>query len=544
MSRDSFLSARGTSSSDAAALCGLLVVAGLVRAHAWSQTAVMFNDGPVFLALAEAIGNGQWAAVLAHPYHPLYPLSIAALAQTGLGLEASGVAVSVLGGLLSITALWVFLRQCFGSGIEWLGAWTAALHPWAVDFSSDVMSDGLYTGLYLAGFAALARLAERPSRSAAVTCGALAALAYLVRPEGLGLVVIALVLLGWRIFLERRERSAARKSLVAVLLVSLLVISPYVGWLSWRAGELTLTQKKSVGALVRGRARPDRDDAAAKLAEREVPQAEIWLPQSSRPIDSAVAPPSRDFVGLVGAFGRVLRTSISAIGHEVLVFALIGWLGVGRLAARASPRPWRDRAIGMSIVAYSGLLVLLVWGAGYVSRRHALPAWLPLLGFSAMGWQYLGERITRRLALDPGFLGDPSTRRRWMRALVLALVVVLVLVWGPRDLRARRADRVALREAAEWLAETHPESGPVAAQKLRTAYYARAPHVPLPPGTERRLELDLRAGAARWVVIDEQRLGDHLGLEQGVGDWLRLVRAQRAHGRTAWVLEVIPEPAG
>jgi hypothetical protein len=61
---------------------------------AWSRTAVLFNDGPIFLALADALRAGRVADVLAHPHHPLYPALIASLEQLGFAPEAAAIAVS------------------------------------------------------------------------------------------------------------------------------------------------------------------------------------------------------------------------------------------------------------------------------------------------------------------------------------------------------------------------------------------------------------------------------------------------------------------
>ena len=76
----------------------------------------------------------------------------------------------------------------------WLGAALLVVHSRAVEFSSDVQSDGLYVGL----FAAATWLAWRAigSRRASLAAGAgvAAGLAYLTRPEGLG---VALVLAAW-----------------------------------------------------------------------------------------------------------------------------------------------------------------------------------------------------------------------------------------------------------------------------------------------------------------------------------------------------------
>jgi hypothetical protein len=245
------------------------------------------------------------------------------------------------------------------------------------------------------------------------------------------------------------------------------------------------------------------------------------------------SPPPRTLLGLLEACGRVARTASAALRYEVLVFVVVG----GALVLR-EPRPrWRERVIAVPIVLYGGVLVLLVWSAGYVSRRHALPFLLPLVGLAAVGWERGGSTILDRRGLA---LGDRRRRARWI---VGALVVTLVLAWGPRDLRLRRADRAAVRAAAEWLAVHHPDSGAVAAQKLRVAYLAGAPFVPLPSGRDGLLEAQLRQRRAHWIVIDEDKLGDHLGLAEGVGKWLEPVHRSEAGGRGALVLEIVERPA-
>jgi hypothetical protein len=189
----------------------------------------------------------------------------------------------------------------------------------------------------------------------------------------------------------------------------------------------------------------------------------------------------------------------------------------------------------LPIVLYSGLLVLLVWGAGYVGRRHALAPWLPMLGLAALGWRFLFTRV-----VDWGERRNISllSRLRAPLASVLVLFVVLLISWGARDLRPRRLDRAPVRLAAEWLAENHPESGPVAAQKLRTAYYAGARFVPLSPGHDGLVAENLRQREARWVVIDDAKLDDHLGIEEGIGRWLHRVHVVQSEGRNILVLAI------
>lgn len=539
----------GSPSRDAIGLSGILLVAATIRIIAWHQTAVIFNDGPIFLALAEAIGEGDWSPVLAHPYHPLYPALIRLVAFGPLGFEVAGVAVSIFGGLLAVGAIFVFTRFAFDREIAWLSAWVVALHPWAVDFSADVMSDGLYAGFYLVGFAAMARALMRPSLASAVVCGLVTGLAFLVRPEGIGLLFIAILLFAARAIAQPVLRQRIATAGLVLVLVGTAVVSPFVLQAEGETGELALTQKKSITELVLGpedegedeeavtvRAGAGRLAATTQLEALAEPKDPLPMPESAIRSDGrGERLPSHDLVGSIEAVGRMLSTSLAAIRYEVAAFAVLGlWV------TRSRRDPWREATIGLPILFYSGLLVILVWGAGYVSRRHALAAWLPAVGFAALGWRFVWKRLVDR-ARARGLSTWAGLATPRMTALFL--VLTLCLVWGARDLRPRREDRAPVRLAGEWLAQNRAETGPVAAQKLRTAYYADAAFVPLPPGHDGRLEHDLRRRGARWVVIDGAKLGDHIGLEAGIGDWLRLVHEIPAEPAPVLILAVEPIPA-
>ncbi|MAG31047.1 MAG: hypothetical protein CL908_09180 [Deltaproteobacteria bacterium] len=510
-------------------LLGLMLVAAGIRAVAWSRTAVLFNDGPIFLALAEALADGRLSDVLAHPYHPLYPAAIALAAVGPIQLETAAIGVSIAGGLLSVGAIFWFVRSAFDRDAAWLAAWLVALHPWAVDFSADVMSDGLYSGFFLVGFAAMASAVARPTIGSVALCAVAGGLAYLVRPEGVGLPILAAMLLAARALVEPGMRVPVARGLVVLAAVSLLLVGPFVAGVARETGELVLTQKKSITNLAAGVGTPAR---LAPSVRRDGLRKPLPLPEFAIRVDGpGQRKPKRSPLGVLETVGRVGSTSLAAFRYELALFALLGlWSLRGRMSL------WREGTVGLSIVAYSVVLMLLVWGAGYVSRRHALAAWLPAVAFAAVGWRWLC-----------GALASWAAVRGWTRlarldqprVVCLMLLIVLAVVWVPRDLRERRADRAPVRAAARWLADHHSNSGAVAAQKLRTAYYAEADYVPLPSGLDGKLETHIRRQRARWVVIDEVKLVDHCGLEEGVGRWLRRVHVASVANRSAWVLEVV-----
>jgi hypothetical protein len=119
----------------------------------------------------------------------------------------------------------------------------------------------------------------------------------------------------------------------------------------------------------------------------------------------------------------------------------------------------------------------------------------------------------------------------------MALIVLLAL---PADLAARRTDRLAVRQAAEWLRAQPEESGAVAAGRLRIAYYAGGRFIPLPSAPKEGMMGYLRARGARYVIVDEAKVDQHLGLRDAQGDGLRLIHRERASGRDAAVFEVEP----
>ncbi len=508
-----------------AGLGGLALLAVSVRMIAASRTHVIFNDGPIFLALAEAIGEGRWDAVLAHPFHPLYPAAIAATAALlGVGLEPAAIGVSIAGGTLAVLGATVAARRAFDPGLGWLVGLTVALHPWAVDFSSDVMSDGLYAGLYLAGIAVLVGLVRRPTIGQGLAFGTCSALAYLVRPEGVGLAIVAVLLLVARGAGDRSMRRPAWLAGFTLVVATAVLMAPLLGALAETRGRFTLTQKKSVAALVAGTS--GAVDVASDSASPAVVAA-LPLPRSSERVGAPIETrPARDVAGAFEALSRALRTALASFRYEVAVFACIGLV-----ALRRRLDPVREATLVVPAIAYCAVLVLLVWGAGYVARRHALAPLLPLTAYAAFGWRALHRRLVDRLSL-----GHPFAKSGL--AISLGLLVVLAGVWGPRDLRDRRIDRVPLRRAAEWLVDREGEGRTIAAQKLRVAYYATGRFVPLPSGNGSPIRETLLAQGVEWVVIDEARLDQHRGLTEGLGDWLQITHVESGSGRRALVLGV------
>ena len=526
-------------------LAALVVAAVGVRWLRWESTAVLFNDGPVFLALARAAAAGDWAALFAHPFHPLYPLATAAVhalgSPFGLGWESAGALTSALAGGLSVLALYAFVRRAFGSFEALVAAGLLAFHAVATEHSGDIQSEGLYLALFLAASAALWQALAEGRRDLAFLGGLLSGLAYLTRPEGLSLTLVAGGVAVALLVLRRRSWGETTAWVLCLGFGTLLCAAPYVGALYWESGELWLTRKKSVAWVV-GIDGPPRHFAGAPTVEPD--WESLQLPggveasgqrgtarhTSEKPVrarlreEKKAASEARSSASRVGgALFDLARTSARSLRYEVLLLVMLGLFSVrGAPGLRAG--------FIASVLGFHALMLFgLAFNVGYVSSRHLFPPVSLLLGYAACA--------VPLLARGAGAL----TRRPVSRPVAAGLALALVGGIGlGKNLRPEGLDELAERRAAEWLRTNAAEEGPVATRKRRVAYYAELPFVQLRDKPLQRFVHYLDTHGVKYVIVNEDDTADYEGLEPLLGTWLEPLHEVRVEGETAWVFHYEP----
>lgn len=571
--------------AEALALAALVAVAAALRWGVWERTAVVFDDGPRFLAIARAIDAGAWSLALRDAFHPLYPALVAAL-HRGLGLaddaaswETAGAWVAVAGGAAAVGFLFLFLRDAFGRAPAWCGALLLAVHARAVEYGSDVQSDGPYLALFAAGLWAGWHAWRRGAPRWAAAAGLAAGLAYLTRPEGAGLALVLAGLGLASIALRRWTPAAGAAWLAALALASALAMAPYVLALHRFTGAWVLTQKKSMAALATG-------EVGATPGAPTAPRA-VAAPAAPRPTAAAVAPavppvapagsppappgpgpaspepapppppPWLDALGLSAPVAVApeemapeylaqdgLRVALATTpraralealrmlarhAKSALRYGLLALLAAGLVAARGRPGARGGFALAF-LALYLAVLYSLTASTGYVSRRHALPPLLPLFGYAGIGALALGAWLARAL-------GAPQRG---------ALAGVLVLVgFAAGELSAslspKRLDQLAGRRAAEWLRDHAPAPGRLAASRQRLGYYAQLPFVPLAGIADDALPRYLSRADVRYVLVEEP--GRLAALRRVEGDGVRVLFEAEAGGARAWVVERVPAAA-
>jgi 4-amino-4-deoxy-L-arabinose transferase-like glycosyltransferase len=504
---------------EAVALGILLICAALFRALRWSATAVMFNDGPIFIDLAKAMAEGEWAQALSHEYHPLFPALIAVFHSLIGDWELAAVAVNVIGGTAAVACLYGFARTAFGRAPAFAAAVILAVHPYAIKFSGDVQSEGLYLGLFLGAVWALWLALRSASHAAAAVAGLLCGLAYLTRPEGIGLLAVGGALAAWHALRGSWSRRRAAIWGALLFLTVACVAGPYVAWLRAENGAWSITQKKSVGWITGLSGPPARfapkEDPAPAAPDRTATDPSTGPTAEQRPPGSA----ARSFSRYGDAVVDLVHSKLQALGPGLFAILLAGGL-IGRWRRLS----FRGVFVLMIVGLYGLVLYELTLNVGYVSTRHALPAVTVALG-------HVGAAL---LVVVGAF---PVSRQR----VALALVFIAIAGIGlSSSLRPDRTDSIAERRAAEWLRARDLPPGGVAVHRRRIAYYAGSPAVEIPDKPPKDVVGKMRKWGAEYLIISDEDVGDYPWLVEALPTRAQLLHREEANGVSASVYLLLP----
>jgi 4-amino-4-deoxy-L-arabinose transferase-like glycosyltransferase len=525
-----------------------------LRALVAVRTQVIFDDGPDFIAIARAMARGDFGSALAHPFHPLYSMLIWLTPGSAGSEEAVGVGWSVMAGVATVLLLWWLLRPLFGPRVAVTGALLLAAHPYAVRISADVQSDTVYLAFFLLGLGLVQRAGARADAGLAFAAGVASSLAYLTRPEGVGILAIGIAAMsgGW---VQGRFTASRLAACASALLGGFgLLALPYMRVIWVLSGEWQLTQKKSIPTLL-GVGHLDRGVTtwfvlAAVLAgagglalwarRRGGITFAWWHGGGGRKgllVGLGLAFVAFAVIVSPSALARYAALFASTLRPELLVVLVAGVIA----SATRTPAPTqRSFFFVTAAVVYGAATFALLVTAGYLSRRHLLPLAVILLGYAALGVHAIADRVDARWRPR----ASTVTRSR----IALALVMVLVAVALPKTLRLHREEGVAARVAAEWVRDMAASGDRLATDRPRTAYYAGLVWVPIRGRNGLHDGAALRRLGVRWIIAGKRELVDpdsvKLAVKPAPGQRFELVREFERRGFRALVFEVHePSPA-
>lgn len=516
----------------------IIALAFGLRAIMATRISVIFEDGPFFIEIARNFAAGDWTSALSHPYHPLYSALVAAAHSLGVSWENAALGVSVVGGTVAVAALYVFLRDAFDNNTAACGAFLFAISPYAVRFTADVQSEGVYLAFFISGLALLWRGVRDARASTLFAAGVCAGLAYLTRPEGAGLVAIGAAMLLGAAIRQRLTLAKALQGVFALAAGGMLIAAPYLTTLASNQGDVVLSGKKSLARTLGlvGESQGALGGGAQFGIAFVVVAAilAVWVLRSRR-IGARITA-RKNGISLSACLvllvvwqalwpvelKEFLSVVISTLRPEVAVLLAIGLVVASSRAAQP-----RDSFIAAIVTCYVVLLVGLLFNYGYLSRRHVLPLAPLALGYAGMGAVWLGCWFAQARNRSSAPVGA-----------IIGLAILLLAIAAPKALHDHREEALAQRLAAQWLRDQHLEAGRVASNKRRTGFYAERSWRPLTNGASLVPLAKLARRDVRYIIADDRVLGDRGGMHATADMTLHELYRVTTRGRTAMVFEL------
>lgn len=500
--------------ADVRLLAILVLVGGAVHAWLIGHTVVLARDGVDFLHFEWRLEHDAWATVLrSEGQHPGYPLAVMALSTPLRHLlhrdDSNAMALyaqltSALAACLLVIPMYYLGRELFNRRVAF---WTALVFqclPLSGRATSDALSEGLFLLLVACSLLLCARSLKSGSLWGFAMTGVCGGVAYLVRPEGVLVVMAAALAIASAQFMSawRISWKQTGKRLATVCLAALGTGLPYAA----AVGGFTVkpTAKEVIDAPP-----PPVTYAAPQDQTQKASLLGIWWsadPKHARPVQS-----------------------LAAVGLEVgRGFYYVGWIaalyGLFRYRKRipTTPAAW-------PVLLLCGLHAAAIWRVaavkGYVSERHVLVILMCGLFWAVAALQDIAVRAADGVRLlaekRPGALLAFGSRA-WVWSVGLPLAFAGAAL--PRTLQPLHANEAGHRAAGRWLA-AHARADDVICDPFKWAgYYAgrafqedwdpgrpldTAQYVVLEPAREQhskeRVEEQARRIAARGQLVYEWR---------------------------------------
>jgi 4-amino-4-deoxy-L-arabinose transferase-like glycosyltransferase len=491
--------ARAVSTSTATTLFCIAIAAMALRIGwlFWHGPGEVGWDGAEYARLATSLFSGHGYVGLRGTtqfvFPPFYSLTIAALLPfTGDALRA-GVAVSLISGTALIFPAYGIASLVYGMRAGYAAAVMAAVLPFAVQLSTVVLADMLFLTLVTTGMYLLLRTVVSRRYADAALAGVAFGLAYLTRPEGLLLELLAvgvvLVLALTRVVKPQRAALLA----LAVILPFAILAAPYVAFLSSHAGHLRV-EGKSVLNLDIG-LRMDRGLSYTVAADAIDENLHVTGPELAQDYYFEPAGRVAPSLSTIVTFGlkNTLR-HLREIGHVAFSRLCGSVLLVALAIVGFAAGPWDGRRVRLQLLLVGyGLVITLALASVFHFWDRYFVGYVPLL----IVWSANGVAVLTRLLPRAG---------GWARIAPLALTALVLVAFlfstktGFTDDDGRS---VAERQAGSWLAQHGGENARIASISDQAVYYAKGIWFMLPwaPSDDAALRY-VRGQTPDFIVLD------------------------------------------
>jgi 4-amino-4-deoxy-L-arabinose transferase-like glycosyltransferase len=465
----------------------LLCLALGVRFLVYSLTYLISIDGTAFyLRPAQYFASGQWMEGLTSGYHPVYPLLVAFLSKALGNFQLSGQMISVVFGALTVIPIYYLTKGMFHRWAGFLSALFLAILPRHATLSADFLSDATYTFFFVLAIWLGWKALKTEDWRIFFLAGAVTALAYLTRAEGIGALLVLCLYVPFR----KSTFSYWRKgiALVALLVSFLLIASPYLFYLRSYTGTWTISRKPAVNRVV------------VLIKENSYLNRRTTKQQGSLTVLSK----SSDNDNPDPGFSRWLRSMGTFFKFFVRTFHPLFFLLfiIGMIRRRAVSYWTGERFLIANLLLCT---VILYWLASisYISHRYFVPFVTLCLPWSGKG-----------LAEVQRWFEEKISTQKWEKVRfitasgLIPLILVVAFTVLPITIQPQRKGKLGRKEAGLWIKNNSMPGSLVYTNMVRVNYYAEGRLIFLKEESIPYREMIERAkkGKADFLVISDKTI--------------------------------------
>ena len=513
----------------------LLIISLSVRIYLSIFTYVVKNGSVAFMQNAKYFASGDFARGLGHDYHPLYSLIMAVLYKVVPNMELSGTIISVLFGTLTVIVFYLIGKSVFDQKVSFVSAIVLAFHPYAVRFSADIISDSAYFFFFISALGSGYFAITNRKILLFVLTGICSALAYLTRPEGIGIIIIVAFWCALKDCVKIKGLWKEKLVSILILVVSFLVFStPYIAFIKKETGLWSLTKKKKLSDLAglgkvletmrNGRLVDKESDTKKEVSDLAEPGKVLDILRNDRLVkeesdkkkESSDLTESSKVLGTLRNDGLVKEGSgkkknywrgivkqitarksnfkihLNGILHVIkkyvstfhpflfvlLIIGVINWTRINK--KRFFGIYVATTILFYLIILYRLNLTQLAHGDNiykYPSRRHLMPLVIPAVFCVGLGVCAVGAWVHKKFHNCNFIVGFKELlKSTWIVQLIVLMVVVSVLL--PKTLKPQRFDKYGIKVVGQWIrTNSHKPSPVILSDSSRNAYYAGGEHI-------------------------------------------------------------------
>ena len=257
----------------------VIIVALCARIGWWfAFVDVIDNEGAEYARLGQSLiaGHGMIGIFGGRSimFPPLFPALIGLFSLLTGNVETAGRVVNLVCGTALVGVLYVLALHLFNARTAIVVGVLAAIHPLLVALSVSTYSECLWIFLVISSLYLVVRSLKTESKTQVTIAGLAVGLSYLARPEGMAFFAFLAVALFSTMLIQRCKPTVTMRQTGLFLAAGLIVILPYVIYLSSLAGSFHWEGKSVYNNIQNERLR----------AGMTVPQAARGLDAQGNPV--------------------------------------------------------------------------------------------------------------------------------------------------------------------------------------------------------------------------------------------------------------------